>query len=122
MKIFLLNTLLCDCKKTFKTIKVLLLIFDDEGNCSLTEQEKMEDQWRFFCCDCEKFNCIDFSNFVNKTTVMFLKRKVILSSRLLSIAKEIDKINNEIKETLFLLEKNKLETDLITFHLSNIKL
>ena len=119
---FFTYTLLCNCRKTFKTIKVTLSIFDDEGNCSLTEQEKMADKWRFFCCDCEKFNSIDFCNFINKTTVKFFKRKVILTSRLLSIAKEIDKINDEIKETLLLLEKNKLETELITFHLTNIKL
>ena len=107
-------TLPCSkCKKTYRTIKVDLSIFDDEGNCSLTELQRMEDRWRFYCLDCEDFNCIDFNTFVNKTTILLLKKKVSLSWRLVTIAKEIDKIETEIVEIQFLIDKNRLETDLL---------
>ena len=119
---FFSYTLVCSCKKYYKTIKIALSCFDDEGNCSLTEQEKLDGKWRFFCFDCEKINSTDFCKIINKTTVKFLKRKVFLTTRLRSISKELEKINNEIEETLFSLEKNKSETELITFHLKNIKL
>ena len=101
--------------------KVDLSIFNDEGVCSLTELEKMEDRWRFYCIDCDLFNSINFDNFVNKTTILLLKKKVTLSWRLVTIAKEIDKIETDIEETLFLIEKNKYENDLI-YSLSKIKL
>ena len=84
-------TLPCSkCKKTYRTTKVDLSIFDDED-----------------------FNCIDFNTFVNKTTILLLKKKVSLSWRLVTIAKEIDKIETEIAEIQFLIEKNRLETDLL---------
>ena len=106
-------TLLCSkCKKTYRIIKVDLSIFDDEGNCSLTELQRMEDCWRFYCLDCEDFNCIDFNTF-NKTTIFLLKKKVSLSRRLVTITKEMDKVETEIAEIKFLIEKNRLETDLL---------
>ena len=118
---FYYTLLCCKCKKTYRSIKVDLSIFDNDGNCSLTELERMEDRWRFYCLDCNEFNCIDFNTFVNKTTILVLKKKVSLSWRLVTIAKETDKIKDEIEEVLFLLEKNRLETDLVT-SLSKIKL
>ena len=118
---FYYTLLCCKCKKTYRTIKVDLSIFDDEGNCSLTELQRMEDRWRFYCLDCEDFNCIDFNTFVNKTTILLLKKKVSLSWRFVAIAKESDKIKEEIEEVKFLSEKNRLETDLISYF-SKIKL
>ena len=122
IKEFFYYTILCgDCKKTSRVAKVDLSIFNDEDVCSLTELEKMEDRWRFYCIDCDLFNSINFDNFVNKTTILLLKKKVTLSWRLVTIAKEIDKIETDIEETLFLIEKNKYENDLI-YSLSKIKL
>ena len=119
---FFYYTILCrDCKKTSRVVRVDLSIFNDEGDCSLTELEKMEDRWRFYCLDCELFNSINFDTFVNKTTILLLKKKVSLSWRLVAIAKELDKVQTEIEETLFLIEKNKYENDLI-YSLSKIKL
>ena len=74
---FFYYTILChDCKKTSRVVRVDLSIFNDEGDCSLTELEKMEDRWRFYCLDCELFNSINFDTFVNKTTILLLKKKV----------------------------------------------
>ena len=119
---FFYYIILCrECKKTSRVVRVDLSIFNNDGVCSLTELEKMEDRWRLYCIDCDLFNSINFETFVNKTTILILKRKVTLSWRLVTIAKEIDKIQTEIEEIKFFIEKNKYEHDLI-YSLSKIKL
>ena len=116
-------TIVCEkCKKNYQQIKVPLSIFDNDGNCSLTDQEKLSDHWSYFCFVCLKKNTIDFEKVVNKNTILFLKRKLNLTHRASAIEKELLKINQEIEETKKFIEQNQLEMQLINFHLSNIKL
>ena len=62
---------LCPCHKDVKNSKNYLSIYDENGNCVLSKEER--EKFSFTCLFCETFNEINFEENCNKDTVQLLK-------------------------------------------------
>ena len=101
MNHFLFTQVCKNCKKSYKTFKIFLSYYDDNGCCSNLSKEEM-DAFSFICSKCNSMNSVDFQQICNQNTIWYL-RNIEINER----------IQNEINNLLRIkIEKLNLQENL----------
>lgn len=88
---FLFTQLCRDCKKSFKTFKICLSYYDDNGCFNLSEKE-VEDVFSFVCVFCNSKNAVNFEKICNPYTIWYLTKENEINRRIEEVIDDLLKI------------------------------
>ena len=91
---FLFTQLCRDCKKSFKTFKIYLSYYDDNGRFNLSEKE-VEDVFSFVCVFCNSMNTVDFEEICSPYAIWYLKKENEINRRFEEVIDNLLKIKME---------------------------